>query len=66
MTVELKSEPLYRKIKNHILDRIDSGEWMACMLKYESHHSVFCSLDSRLRDMLLENEDIVSFYPGSK
>ena len=28
MTVELKSEPLYRKIKNHILDRIDSGEWM--------------------------------------
>ncbi|MBT5072213.1 MAG: histidine utilization repressor [Kordiimonadaceae bacterium] len=29
MTVELKSEPLYRKIKNHILERIDSGEWMA-------------------------------------
>lgn len=28
MTVELKSEPLYRKIKNHILERIDSGEWM--------------------------------------
>ena len=24
-----KSEPMYRKIKNHILDRIDSGEWMA-------------------------------------
>jgi|TARA_R110002096_G_scaffold436096_2_gene667462 GntR family transcriptional regulator, histidine utilization repressor len=31
MTVELKSEPLYRKIKNHILGRIDSGEWMASM-----------------------------------
>jgi len=29
MTIELKSEPLYRKIKNHILERIDSGEWMA-------------------------------------
>lgn len=29
MTVDLKSEPLYRKIKNHILSRIDSGEWMA-------------------------------------
>lgn len=28
MTMDLKSEPLYRKIKNHILDRIDSGEWM--------------------------------------
>ena len=31
MAVELKSEPLYLKIKNHILDRIDSGEWMASM-----------------------------------
>lgn len=31
MTVELKSEPLYRKIKNHILGRIDSGEWMSSM-----------------------------------
>jgi GntR family transcriptional regulator, histidine utilization repressor len=29
MSVDLKSEPLYRKIKNHILGRIDSGEWMA-------------------------------------
>ncbi len=31
MTVDVKSEPLYRKIKNHILDRIDSGEWEASM-----------------------------------
>lgn len=31
MTVELKTEPLYRKIKNHILERIDSGEWMSSM-----------------------------------
>lgn len=28
MSVNLKSEPLYKKIKNHILDRIDSGEWL--------------------------------------
>ena len=31
MSVELKSEPLYLKIKNHILGRIDSGEWMSSM-----------------------------------
>lgn len=31
MTTELKAEPLYLKIKNHILDRIDSGEWMTTM-----------------------------------
>ena len=31
MNVELKSEPLYLKIKNHILGRIDSGEWMSSM-----------------------------------
>ncbi|MCB2090625.1 MAG: histidine utilization repressor [Alphaproteobacteria bacterium] len=31
MTVDLQSEPLYRKIKKHILDRIDSGEWVASM-----------------------------------
>ncbi|MDG1438797.1 MAG: histidine utilization repressor [Emcibacteraceae bacterium] len=29
MSVDVKSEPLYLKIKNHILDQIDSGEWMA-------------------------------------
>lgn len=31
MTTVLKSEPLYRKIKDHILDRIDSGEWGSSM-----------------------------------
>ncbi len=31
MTLDVKSEPLYKKIKNHILARIDSGEWMASM-----------------------------------
>lgn len=31
MSTELNSEPLYLKIKNHILSRIDSGEWMASM-----------------------------------
>ncbi|MCC3861993.1 histidine utilization repressor [Pseudemcibacter aquimaris] len=31
MTTDVKSEPLYLKIKNHILDRIDSGEWGASM-----------------------------------
>ncbi|MBT5187348.1 MAG: histidine utilization repressor [Kordiimonadaceae bacterium] len=29
MSVDRLSEPLYMKIKNHILDRIDSGEWLA-------------------------------------
>jgi len=28
MSTDLKSEPMYRKIKNHILARIDSGEWL--------------------------------------
>lgn len=31
MTLDVKSEPLYKKIKNHILARIDNGEWMASM-----------------------------------
>jgi len=33
-----------------------------------SHFASFLSTlsDRRLRDMLLENEEIVSFYPGSK
>ena len=31
MATNVKTEPLYSKIKNHILDRIDSGEWGASM-----------------------------------
>jgi GntR family transcriptional regulator, histidine utilization repressor len=31
VNVDVKSEPLYLKIKNHILGRIDSGEWMSSM-----------------------------------
>jgi GntR family transcriptional regulator, histidine utilization repressor len=31
VNTDVKSEPLYAKIKNHILDRIGRGEWMASM-----------------------------------